>query len=302
MSTVHETNAGDIVDFNENTALDLILATVKDTPNPRNRALFEALLRHLIGFVLETRPTPQEWRTGLEFLKRTGQMSTEMRDEFGLLDALLGTEMLVDIINRQRPENATPNSVLGPFFNPNAPRKPYLADITGGVPGERVVLHGEVKSLDGKPLAGADVDIWQTDEDGRYDAQMPGPFEINLRGKFTTDAQGRYACVTVRAHHYDVPTDGTGGEMLRAMGRKAGRPAHIHMMIEAPGYDTVITSIFPAGDPLIGSDAGFGVRKRLIAPYANATTADAERFSMKLPFLTMKFDIALVPAGVAAGR
>jgi hydroxyquinol 1,2-dioxygenase len=297
MSSVHALKSDDIVDFNENTALDLILATVKDTPSPRNRALFESLLRHLIAFVREARPTPQEWRTGLDFLKRTGQMSTDLRDEFGLIDALLGTEMLIDIINRQRPENATPNSVLGPFFNPNAPRKPYLADITGGVPGERVVLYGEVTSLDGKSVAGADVDVWQTDEDGKYDAQMPGPFELNLRARFTTDAQGRYACITVRAHHYDVPTDGTGGEMLRAMGRKAGRPAHIHMMVEAPGYDTVITSIFPSGDPLIGSDAGFGVRKRLIAPYAKATAADAERFSMPLPFATMKFYFALVPRG-----
>ena len=296
MSSVSERKSDDIVDFNEDTALDLILATVKDTPSPRNRAIFEALLRHLIAFVREARPTPQEWRAGLDFLTRTGQMSTELRSEFGLIDALLGTEMLIDIINRNRPENATPNSVLGPFFNPNAPLRPYLADITGGVPGERVVLYGEIKSLDGKPVAGADVDVWQTDEDGKYDAQMPGPFEINLRGKFTTDAQGRYACVTVRAHHYDVPTDGTGGEMLRAMGREAGRPAHIHMLVEAPGYDTVVTSIFPAGDPLIGSDAGFGVRKKLIAPYTQATAADAELFSMPLPFLTMKFDYALVTA------
>jgi hydroxyquinol 1,2-dioxygenase len=295
MSSVRELKSDDIVDFNEGTALDLILATVKDTPNPRNRVLFEAFLRHLIGFVLETRPTPQEWRAGLEFLKRTGRMSTETRDEFGLIDALLGTEMLIDIINLKRPENATPNSVLGPFFNANAPRKPYLADITGGVPGERVVLYGEIKSLDGKPVAGADVDVWQTDEDGNYDVQMPGPLVVNLRGKFTTDDSGRYACIIVRAHHYDVPTDGTGGEMLRAMGRKAGRPAHIHMKIEAPGYDTVITSIYPAGDPLIASDAGFGVRKALIAPYADATAADAERFTLPLPFLTMKFDCALVP-------
>lgn len=298
MSSVRERKSDDIVDFNEDTALELVLATVKDTPSPRNRALFESLLRHVIGFVLEMRPTPQEWRTGLEFLKRTGQMSTAMRDEFGLIDALLGTEMLVDIINRQRPANATPNSVLGPFFNPNAPRRPYLADITGGVPGERVVLYGEIRALDGKPVAGADVDVWQTDEDGLYDAQMPGDFKVNLRGKFSTDEHGRYACVTVRAHHYDVPTDGTGGEMLRAMGRKAGRPAHIHMMVEAPGYDTVITSIYPAGDPLIGNDAGFGVRKRLIAPYQDAGAADAARFSMPLPFLTMKFDYALVPVVV----
>ncbi len=295
MSILRESKSDDIVDFNEDTALGLILATVKDTPNPRNRALFEALLRHVIAFLREARPTPQEWRAGLDFLRRTGQMSNETRDEFGLLDGLLGTEMLVDIINRQRPEQATPNSVLGPFFNPNAPRRPYMADITGGVPGERVVLYGEVESLDGKAITGADVDVWQTDENGRYDAQMPGPLNVNLRGKFTTDERGRYACVTVRAHHYDVPTDGTGGEMLRAMGRKAGRPAHIHMMVKAPGYDTVVTSIFPTGDPLIGSDAGFGVRKRLIAPYLEATAADAERFSMPLPFATMKFDYALVP-------
>lgn len=296
MSATSVPPSGDIVDFNESTALELVLATVKNTPDPRNKALFESLLRHLIGFVLEMRPTQHEWRAGLDFLIRTGHWSDEKRNEFGLIDALLGTEMLVDIINGNRPDEATPNSVLGPFFIDDAPRKPYLADITGGVPGERVVLYGTVQSLDGKPVAGADVDIWQTDEEGRYDVQMPGPFEVNLRGKFTTDEQGRYGCITVRARHYDVPTDGPGGEMLGAMGRKAGRPAHIHMKIEAPGYDTVITSIYPAGDPLVGNDAGFGVRKKLIAPYLAATPADAERFKQSLPFLTMPFDITLVPA------
>jgi hydroxyquinol 1,2-dioxygenase len=296
MSITSESKSDEIVDFNEDTALSLILATVKNTPSPRNRALFESLLRHLIAFLREARPTVEEWRAGLDFLKRTGQVSNEVRDEFGLLDGLLGTEMLVDIINGKRPENATPNSVLGPFFNPNAPRMPYLADITGGVPGERVVLYGQVKSLDGKPVAGADVDVWQTDEDGNYDVQMPGEFEVNLRGKFTTDEQGRYACITVRAQHYDVPTDLTGGEMLRVMGRQAGRPGHIHMKVEAPGFDTVVTSIYPAGDALIGSDAAFGVRKLLIAPYLEATPEDAARFSRPLPFLTMKFDYALVPA------
>jgi len=297
MSSVREPVIDDIVDFNEQTALDLVLATVKNTPSPRNRVLFESFLRHLIGFVRETRPTVEEWRTAIDFLVRTGQKCDDVRNEFGLIDALLGTEMLVDIINGNRPEGATPNSVLGPFFHPNAPRKANGTDITGGVKGDRVALYGQVKSLDGKPIAGADVDIWQTDEDGLYDAQMPGEFKFNLRAKFTTDEQGRYSCVVVRAHHYDVPTDGPAGEMLRAMGRKAGRPAHIHMKIEAPGYDTVITSIYPAGDPLIPSDAGFGVRKKLIAPYVDATAADAERFHLQLPFLTMHFDITLVPAG-----
>jgi len=285
----------DIVDFNEDTALSLILATIEETPSARNRQIFEALLRHVVAFIREARPTREEWRAGLEFLKRTGQKCDDTRDEFGLLDAVLGTEMLVDIINLDRPKDATLNSVLGPFFNYDAPRMPYLGDITAGVPGERVVMYGQVKSVDGKPIAGADIDIWQTDEDGRYDAQMPGPFEVKLRGKFTTDEQGRYACVAVRARHYDVPTDGPVGDMLRAMGRKAGRPAHIHVMLQAQGFDTVVSAIFPAGDPLIGSDAAFAVRKGLIAPYLEATDADAKRFSMPLPFLTMPFDFVLVP-------
>jgi protocatechuate 3,4-dioxygenase beta subunit len=293
VNIVHQSASDEIVDFNEDTALGLILATVQNTPSRRNRELFEALLRHLIGFVREARPTPQEWRSGLEFLKRTGQKCDDTRDEFGLLDAILGTEMLVDLIHSRRPETATPNSVLGPFFNPDAPRMPYLADITGGLPGERVVMYGQVKALDGTPVANADVDIWQTDEEGRYDVQMPGPFEVNLRGKFTTDAQGQYACITIRARHYDVPTDGPAGEMLRVMGREAGRPAHIHVKLQADGFETVVTSIFPAGDPLIGSDAGFGVRKRLIAPYLDATADDAKRFAIPLPFLTMPFDFTL---------
>ncbi len=290
------TNFSKIVDFNEETALDLIVATLQATPNPRNKVIFESLIRHLIGFIAETRLTVQEWHTGLDFLKRTGQMSDDKRDEFQLIDGLLGTEMLLEIINQYRPDPSTPNSVLGPFFNANAPRKPYMADITGGVAGERVVLHGHVKSLAGKPIAGAEVDVWQTDEEGLYDAQIPGRSEVNLRGKFTTDNEGRYACVVVRARHYDVPTDGTAGEMLRAMGRKAARPAHIHMKIDAEGYDTVVTSIFPAGDPLIGADAAFAVRTRLIAPYLDATAVDAQRFSMSLPFLTMSYDVVLVPS------
>ncbi len=229
MSTTSKSTADDIIDINEDTALDLILATVKDTPNPRNKVLFETFIRHLIGFIREARPTQDEWRAGRDFLKHTGQMSTDARDEFSLLDAVLGTEMLVDIISRQRPEGATPNSALGPFFNPHAPSMPYFADLTGGVPGDRVVVHGQVKTLTGESIAGAHIDLWQTDEDGNYDVQVGA--DINLRGKFVTDEEGRYACVTVRAHHYDVPMDGTGGKMLRTMGRTGGRPGHIHVIV-----------------------------------------------------------------------
>ena len=293
MSITSDSAVDDVIDFNEDTALDLILATVKNTPNPRHKFLFESLFRHLVAFIREVRPTVEELHAGRDFLKHTGQMSTDARDEFALLDAVLGTDMLVDVISLQRPEGATVNSALGPFFNPNAPPMPYLADLTGGVPGDRVVVYGQVKTLGGTPIAGADMDIWQTDEDGNYDVQVGT--NINLRGKFVTDDQGRYGCIMVRACHYDVPMDGTGGKMLRTMGRTGGRPGHIHVMVKAPGYDTLVTAIFPSGDPLMGTDAAFAVRTTLIASYRVATEADAERFSLLLPFLTMPFDFVLAP-------
>jgi protocatechuate 3,4-dioxygenase beta subunit len=281
-------------DFTVDSALDLVLATVANTPDARRKRLFELLLQHLYAFVVEAKPTQQEWRAGLDFLKRTGQFSTEVRDEFGLIDALLGTEMFVEMLNSRRPAAATPNSVLGPFYHEQAPRLPYLADIRGGMPGEPAAIFGQVRSLDGKPIDCAEVDIWQTDTVGLYDVQKPGA-ETHLRGRFRTGADGRYGCIAVIAKHYDVPTDGPGGEMLRSMGRQAGRPAHVHMRVRAAGHDELITSIFPAGDPLIGSDAAFGVRSALVRPYEPATAADAERFGLALPFRTLEFDVTMAP-------
>jgi hydroxyquinol 1,2-dioxygenase len=281
--------------YTADNALSQVLATLSNLPPGRQRDLFEGLIRHTFAFMTELKPTIDEWRVGLDFLKRSGWKSTETRDEFELISAILGFESYIDLITSKRGAGATPNSILGPFYNDNPPVLQNGADITGGVPGPRVHLSGRVTDLAGAPLAGAVVDIWQSDFEGAYDVQNPDGPEVNLRGRFITGADGAYACLAVRAHHYDVPTDGPAGEMLRAMGRKAARPAHIHYLVKAAGFDTLVTSIYPADDPYLASDAAFGVKEGLAVPYIPAD-GDAARYGAKPPFFTMRFDIALSPA------
>jgi hydroxyquinol 1,2-dioxygenase len=265
--------------------------------DPRVTELITALIRHLHAFVRETRPTPEEWLTGLDFLVRAGQISDQYRNEFILLSDVLGLTSAVDELTFVGGSDATPSSVEGPFHSAAPAREngDWISHGPERARGEVMVVRGRVTDTDGTPIPGATVDVWQADDAGHYDSQDPAQELGNLRGLFTTDADGAYWFRSVVPASYPVPTDGPGGELLRAMGRHPMRPAHIHYRVEARGHRPVTTHVFVAGDEYLDSDAAFAVKQELIvAPVRDDDPAHADAFEVDGPFADVAFDVRLI--------
>ena len=244
------------------------LQRVEESAEGRMRDIMLSLTRHLHGFIREIEPTEEEWLAAIRFLTETGQKCDERRQEFILLSDTLGASMLIDAINNRKPEGATESSVLGPFYQEGAPDYDNGADLadetTGGDP---VLVSGKVVDLDGAPIPGAVLDIWQTAPDAIYAAQDPSGSSFNLCGRITTEDDGRYSFRTRKPVSYTVPGDGPVGAMLEAAGRHNWRPAHIHFMLTAAGYETLVTQLFTDDDPYLDTDAVFGVKDSLIVHY-----------------------------------
>jgi catechol 1,2-dioxygenase len=279
--------------------LDAVLGQVQGD-DPRFGELIGSLVRHLHAFVRETRPTPEEWLAGLDFLVRTGHTSTEFRNEFILLSDMLGLTTAVDDVNFVGDADATPSSVEGPFHSPAPPRAngDWVSHGPERERAEVMVVRGRVTDTLGLPVTGATVDIWQADDAGHYDTQDPLQDQGNLRGLFTTDDDGAYWFRSVVPASYPVPTDGPGGELLRAMGRHPMRPAHIHYRVEAEGCRPVTTHVFVAGDPYLDSDAAFAVKDELVVdPARDEDPRHAAAFGVEAPFADFVFDVVLVRSG-----
>jgi hydroxyquinol 1,2-dioxygenase len=243
-----------------------VVARIDDAPDPRIRETLQALVKHLHAFVREVRPTEQEWAAAIDFLTRTGQMCTDRRQEFILLSDTLGVSMLVDEINHGGGAT-TETTVLGPFYVANPQEMENGADIAKGLPGDALFVEGVARSESGAPLANAIVDVWQSDDQGRYDLQFDDPDVFYLRGRLRTDAQGRFWFWSIMPQSYPIPTDGPAGALLAAAGRHPYRPAHIHFRLAASGHDDLITHVFVRGDEYLSSDVVFGVKDSLIADF-----------------------------------
>ncbi len=290
--------------FNEDTLTDAALARLKDMKNPRFKEIMTSAIKHLHAFAREVQLTEEEWFEGIKFLTAVGKKCDDKRQEFILLSDILGLSMMTVAINHKMPAGATEATVLGPFFAHGAPDWGYGADLRkhASVKGEDSWVTGRVLSLDGKPIAGATLDVWQAKADGIYDVQDPKA-EFELRGRVKTNAEGRYAFATYKPVFYGVPTDGPVGDLLRAMNRHPMRPAHMHAIVNAPGYQQVITHVFVEGDPYLESDAVFAVKDSLIGKWRKVDdAAQAKKLGMPNPFLTMEFDFHLAPAGSAKTR
>ncbi|TQS28443.1 dioxygenase [Microbispora sp. KK1-11] len=282
--------------------LDALLSAVLGQvggSDPRLRELTTSLVRHLHAFVRETRPTEDEWLTGIDFLVRTGHTCTDLRNEFILLSDMLGLTSAVDEVNHAGPAEATPSSVEGPFHAPAPPREngAWIAAGPERRRGQLMVVRGRVTDTGGTPIEGATVDIWQADDAGHYDSQDPAQRPGNLRGLFTTGADGAYWFRSVVPSSYPVPTDGPVGRLLRALGRHPMRPAHIHYRVEAPGHRPVTTHVFVAGDEYLDSDAAFAVKEELIV--TPVIRREGESYGVDGPFADFVFDVRLVPLEVA---
>src|SRR4051795_8989032 len=240
-------------EFNEHNATEAVIARMAGCADPRLKEVVTSVGRPLHAIVREVEPTHEEWMAAIEFLTATGRMCSDTRQEFILLSDTLGVSMLVDAINHRRQAGATQSTVLGPFYVQGPPELPPGADISGGLEGEPLFVEGSVSSASGGPIAGAVVDVWHSDKDGFYDVQRPELEEPTLRARFRTDAQGRFHFRSIMPEHYPIPYDGPVGEMLKATARHPSRPAHVHFMISAPGYETLFTHVFAEGDPYLDS-------------------------------------------------
>ncbi|GIK37711.1 MAG: 6-chlorohydroxyquinol-1,2-dioxygenase [Chloroflexota bacterium] len=281
----------------EENVTEVVSESFANTQNPRLKEILTSLVKHLHAFVREVELTEEEWLYGIQFLTRTGHMCDDKRQEFILLSDTLGVTTLKDIINNRKPPGVTEYTILGPFYVEDAPELPAMANIAGATPGEPVVVSGRVTDPSGQPLAGALLDVWQASAEGFYDVQLPSQTELNLRGKFRTDAAGRYAFRTIKPSFYPIPGDGPVGQMLRAVGRHPYRPAHIHFIVSAAGYEAVTTELFAEGDPYLDSDAVFGVRSSLVVDFVRSESAEeAARYGVTAPFSTVEYDFILQPA------
>lgn len=285
----------DLAFFDAARSADVVNARMGPDISPRLREVMTILVNHLHAAVKEARLTTEEWMTGIEFLTKTGHMCSDWRQEFILLSDVLGVSMLVDALNHDRPEGSTENTVLGPFYVAGAPHYENGANICLDGKGEPLLVTGRVTDNDGNPIAGATVDVWATNDDGFYDVQQKGiQPDHNLRGVFTTDANGEYSFRTAKPRFYPIPDDGTVGKMLAALGRHPNRAAHLHFIVKAPGFDTVITHIFTPDCQYLTEDTVFGVKHSLIADFRQVDDpAEVERAGFSAPFWTVDWNFVL---------
>ena len=253
-------------EYTPETITDAVLEQMSTTPDPRMKEVMESAVRHLHAFARDVNLTPGEWIKGIEFMTKVGQMCSLARQEFILLSDTVGLSALVNIMHdKTKMEEATGASLLGPFFRENTPQFESGAQIAKDTKGgTEVVLFGRIANAQGAPIPNAQVTVWQTAADGRYDIQNSIE-EIDCRGIFRTDDQGNYVIRTVRPIGYFIPLDGPVGQMVMAQKRHGKRPAHIHFLISAPGYRELVTALYLAGDEHLDDDVVFGASGDLVA-------------------------------------
>ncbi|MGE4340032.1 MAG: intradiol ring-cleavage dioxygenase [Pigmentiphaga sp.] len=256
-----------MINLDQHTITEAVLSRQAGAADPRLREIMDSLVKHLHAFAREVNLTEAEWSRGIEFLTRCGHITDDKRQEFILLSDVLGLSMLTVAQNNDKPTGCTEATVFGPFHVEGAPHYELGADIANGAQGAACLVRGTVRGIDGEPVANAMLDVWQSDEAGLYDVQKPELEQAQARGILRTDAEGRFHFRSILAVPYAIPHDGPVGDLLTATGRHPWRPAHLHFMIQAPGYETLITHVFRRDDPHLQADAVFGVRQSLIADW-----------------------------------
>lgn len=280
--------------IDETTITQAVIESFGNCKDERLRAILTGLVQHLHAFARDVHLTEAEWFSAIQFLTDAGHITDEKRQEFILLSDTLGLSMLVMAQNNARPAGCTESTVFGPFYVEGAPLVENGADIANGAIGEPCFVRGTVRGLDGVPAAQAQIDVWQSDADGFYDVQYTGHHEHRARARLRCRPDGSFDFRSVLAVPYPIPHDGPVGKMLAHVGRHPWRPAHLHFMLEAAGYDRLITHVFRSEDPYLDSDAVFGVRSSLVSDWVKHAPGPAPDGSIStVPFYTLEYDFVL---------
>ena len=294
MTDATDPTAGDGY-FTEENSAEVVIARNRDCRDERLKTVMDSAVRHLHAFVKEVEPSNAEWMRVIEFLTATGHITSDWRQEWILLSDILGVSMLVDAIDNRKPRGATETTVLGPFHVSNAPHYENGHDICLDGKGEKLLVTGRVVDTDGRPIAGATLDVWQANDEGFYDVQQQGVQpDFNLRGVFTSGPDGAFWFRSVKPRFYPIPADGPVGQLLGALGRHPYRPAHIHFIVGAPGFEEVTTHLFTPDCPYLHTDAVFGVKADLIADFQTIDdAAKAAELGFPNPFTAVDWTFVL---------
>lgn len=282
----------------EDRLVDHVLASFAACRDPRLHELMTGLVRHLHAYIREVRLTEAEWATAIDFLTRAGHITTDVRQEFILLSDVLGASMQTINVNNPTRGNATEATVFGPFFVEGSPQIELGGDMSFGAAGQPCWVEGTVTDTSGQPVPGARIEVWEADEDGRYDVQYDDGRRA-ARAHLFTDDQGGYRFWGLTPTPYPIPDDGPVGKMLTAVGRSPYRASHLHFMVTSHGHRRLVTHIFPTGDPIGRKDTVFGVKDSLIKDFAQqpagAPTPDGR--VLDTTWSRVRFDIVLAPIG-----
>ena len=271
------------------------------THDPRLRELITKLIPHVHAYAREVGLTHQEWIDGLNFLARVGQWTTDARGENILLSDVMGLSMLTVMLNDKLPKGATPHTVLGPFYVDDSPELQAGGNMAEGVEGEPCYISGQVRNLKGEPIANATLDMWQADDEGVYEVQLSEKSGPYLRGIYHSGPDGRYLVKTIAPLGYAIPMDGPVGELVKKTDISYFRPAHIHFIMSAPGYQKIITHLFKRGTEYLENDVVYGVKQELIADFHRHEPGVAPTGeTLDTPFWTIEYDFVLAPEGATA--
>ena len=282
----------------ESQLLERVVASFAGTPDPRLRELMQALTRHLHGFLREVRLTEEEWRAAISFLTAVGHRTDDRRQELVLLSDVLGASMQTVTVDNPAYAGATEATVLGPFFLEDSPEIPPGGDIAAGARGTPCWVEGTVSDPHGHAVPHALIDVWEADQDGSYDVQYDD-HRTAARGRLRSDGDGRYAFWGIVPTAYPIPDDGPVGRLLAATGRSSMRAAHLHVLVRADGFRTLVTHVFVRGDDLLERDCVFGVRDSLVTDFVaqepGSATPDGRDLGVQ-PWCRVRFDVVLAPA------
>ena len=276
---------------------DKVVASFAKTPDARLLTLLTSLTEHLHTFIREVRLTESEWKSAIDFLTEVGHITDDKRQEFILLSDVLGASMQTVTVNNEAVAGETESTVFGPFFVDNSPEIVQGDDISGGAPGQPCWVEGTVTDIDGTPIPQARIEVWEADDDGFYDVQYSDG-RTACRAHIYSDTEGRFQFWGLTPTPYPIPHDGPVGKMLEAVGRSPMRASHLHFMVAAERYRTLITHIFVRGDELLNHDSVFGVKDSLIRDFVEQPVGTITPNGRDLTGTTWSrvvFDIILAP-------